>query len=143
MSFRPYDKLKASGIEDSRPNNTGTSIPKGTPVRINTSGELDFIDVTNENEILNIAGVATQTIPNGSNGFFSSSGKIEDITTTADFGDFVFVSKSGNITNTKPSIGIGGFVSGDFIVSVGVVAKNQSNPVLKDLLINIDIQGQL
>jgi hypothetical protein len=143
MSYRPYNQLKASGLEDTRTNNTGATIPKGTPVRINTSGELDFVNVSIENEVVNIAGVASQSIPTASAGVFLSSGKIEDITTTADFGDFIYISKSGNFTNAKPTIGVGGFLASDFVISVGVVAKNESNPTLKDLIINIDVQGQL
>lgn len=143
MTFRPYDQLTSSGLSDSRANDTGVQIDKGTPVRINSAGTLDFVNVAVEDEALNATGVASASIPNGSSGEFLSSGKIEDITTTADFGDLLFIDKTGSLTNTKPTLGENGFVSGDFVVAVGVVAKNQSNPLLKDLIINIDIQGQL
>lgn len=143
MSFRPYNQLTASALTDSRSNNTGVPINKGTPVRINSSGELDFVNVSVENQILNIAGIASQTIPDGNAGAFLSSGKIEDITTTASFGDLVFISKTGTLTEIKPSIGVAGFLAGDFVVSVGVVAKNETNPLLKDLIINVEIKGQL
>lgn len=143
MTFRPYSVLTSSAIEDKRPNNTGASILKGTPVRINNLGELDFIDVSIESQATGIAGIAKETIINGASGSFLSNGKIEDITTTANFGDLLYVDKTGNLTNIKPSIGSNGFVSGDFVLSVGVVAKNINNASLKDLIINVDLIGQL
>lgn len=143
MSFRPYNQLTASAITDSRTNNTGVSISKGTPVRINSTGELDFVNVSVENQILNVAGVSSQTIPNGNAGAFLSSGKVEDVTTTATFGDLVYISKTGTLTEVKPSIGVAGFLAGDFVVSLGVIAKNETNPLLKDLIINIERKGQL
>lgn len=143
MTYRPYNALTASGLSDIRTNNSGVSINKGVPVRINAAGELDFINVSVEAQALSVAGIAGQTIPNSTSGTFLSSGKVEDITTTANFGDTMYISKTGELTNTKPSVGIDGFIAGDFVVSVGVIAKNEGNPLLKDLIINIDVQGQL
>ena len=143
MTYRPYNQLTATGISDDRSNNTGVLIGKGTPVRINTSGELDFIDVSVEAESLAVAGVTTNDISNGAKGSMTNTGKVEDITTTASLGDTLYVSKTGGLTNTKPSIGVGGFLSGDFVIGVGVVAKNESNPLLKDLVLNIAVIGQL
>jgi len=143
MTFRPYDKLTASGVQDDRSNNTGVMIPRITPVRINSSGELDFIDVSVEFEALAISGVTSENILNGSTGTYLNYGKIENITTSAPLGDTVYVSKSGGLTNSQPSDGIDSFISGDFVISVGVIAKNELNPLLKDLIINIDVIGQL
>lgn len=143
MSFRPYTALTASGIVDTRPNNTGVTLLKGTPVRINVSGELDVIDVSVEAEAINAAGVVENDISNGSDGNIINSGIITDVTTSASFGDVVFISKSGGLTNTKPSIGVGSFVAGDFVIRVGVIAKNQDNPVLKDLIVGMVVEGQL
>jgi len=143
MSFRPYNQLTASGVQDVRANNTGVSIDKAVPVRINASGELDFINVSTEAQALSVSGVAAQTILDGTAGSFLSSGKIEDVSTSAIFGDTVYISKAGILTNIKPAIGVSGFIAGDFVISVGVIAKNESNPILKDLIINIDVKGQL
>lgn len=143
MTYRPYSALTATGISDTRPNNSGITISKGIPVRINSSGELDFINVSVESQALSVAGVASENIPNTQSGTFLTTGKVSDITTTASFGDLLYIDKTGSLTNIKPSIGVNSFVSGDFVVSVGVVAKNSSNPLLKDLVIMIDIIGQL
>lgn len=143
MSFRPYQKINASSVSDSRPNNTGSPLPKGTPVRINVSGELDIIDVGVEAEAFSAAGVVLETIANGASGDIINSGKITDITTTAVLGDVVFVSKTGGLTNVKPSIGVSGFVAGDLVIRVGVIAKNEDNPSLKDLIVSLAIVAQL
>ncbi len=143
MTFRPYDQLTASGVSDTRTNNSGVTFNKGTPVRINSNGELDFINVSVEAEALAVAGVVSETILDGNPGTFLNSGKIEDVTTSANFGDTLYISKSGALTDTKPSIGVGGFVASDFVISIGVVAKNESNPSLKDLVLNVDVIGQL
>jgi len=143
MTYRPYSTLTASGISDTRPNNSGVTMDKGTPVRINTSGEIDFINVSVEDEVANVSGVTSESILNTTSGNFITTGKVTNITTTAVFGDVVYISKTGTLTNVKPSIGVAGFVSGDFIVSVGVIAKNASNPSNKDLVVIIDVVGQL
>lgn len=143
MTYRPFNTIQSSGVQDSRPNNTGGTITKATPVTINAVGELDGVDVSVESSALSIVGVAAANIPDGSSGNFVSSGKLTDITTTANLGDILFVDQSGGLTNVKPSIGVGGFSSGDFVISVGVVAKNIDNGSLKDLVLNIQVVGQL
>lgn len=143
MTYRPYNALSTSGVKDARPNNTGGLIQKGTPLTINSSGELDGVDVSVEADSLSIMGVAETNIPDGQSGEFVNSGKLADLTTTAAFGDVLYVDKSGGLTNVKPSLGVGGFVVGDLVIIVGVVAKNVDNPSLKDLLLNINIIGQL
>lgn len=143
MTYIPYAQLTSTGVSDSRTNNTGVSISKATPVRINTSGDLDFVNVSVESEILNVVGVTNADIANGSEGDFINTGKIEDISTSLGFGDVAYISKTGTLTNVQPSIGVGGFVAGDFVVRIGVIAKNQLNPLLKDLILSMDIRGQL
>lgn len=143
MTYRPSAASNASSLSDTRVNNTGSTILKGTPVRLNVMGELDFVNVGLENEALGIAGLASVDIPNGANGFITLSGKITNITTTAVLGDLVWIAKSGGLTNLKPTIGIDGFVAGDFVIIVGVIGKNQDNPANKDLIINLAIVGQL
>ena len=143
MTYRPYNQLTASGLSDIRPNNTGVTITKGTPIRINSSGELDFVNVTSEAQALAASGIAAEDILNLTSGSIVTSGKVQNIITTASFGDLLFIDKTGALTNIKPSIGINSFVAGDFVVSAGVVAKNVSNPLLKDLIVIVDIIGQL
>lgn len=143
MTYRPYNQLTSSGTTESRPNNTGVTITKASPVIINSSGELDTVDVSVEADALSVAGVAAADILDSTNGNIINSGRLTDITTTAAFGDVLYAGKLTSLTNVKPSVGIGGFATGDLVVIIGVVAKNIDNPSIKDLVLNINIVGQL
>ena len=123
-------------------NNSGVLIAKATPVRVTSTG-LALIDVSVESQVNGVAGLTNDAVSNASQGEVISGGLIEDITTSAAVGEPVYISKTGVITNIKPSVGSGGFVSGDWAIRVGVIAKNNNNPLLKDILVNIQIVGQL
>ena len=123
-------------------NNTGLTINKATPVRLTPSG-LALINVSDEVSANAIAGIMKANIANGDSGDVFNSGVLEDISTSASVGDIMYVSKSGDLTNIKPSDGVNGFVSGDWVIRVGVIAENNDNPSLKDILINIQIIGAL
>lgn len=112
-------------------------------MRINNLGDPDFVDPSIEDQILAIAGIAQDSIPNGEQGIFVTSGRIKNLTTSLDFGDPVFLSKTGGLTNIRPSEGVGGFVAGDWILMIGVIARSEENPTFKDMIIHLDIQGQL
>lgn len=123
-------------------NGTGSFLAKGTPVAVNdVTGEVDLVDVS-DTDISTIAIVAEDT-PDGSIGELIFNGKLEDISISANFGDVIVVSKSGGLTNIDPEPGVGGFVSGDLVIVIGVVAKNNVDPLKKDLFVNIDISGTI
>jgi hypothetical protein len=148
MSYNPNFAGTASAasskaINANELNNTGNTINKLTPVRINSNGDIDTISPSIEDQVLAIAGIVNIDITTGTYGDIVNSGRIENITTSAIFGDVVYLSSAGGITTTKPSAGIDGFASGDFSVKLGVVAKNRTNPLNKDLVIHILIGGQL
>lgn len=123
-------------------NNTGNTVAKATPVRLSATGLLP-IDVSNESQANAIAGLTKIDITNLSIGEVVSSGILENISTSAGIGDIMYVSKSGDLTNIKPSIGVNSFVTGDWVIRVGAIAKNNDNPVQKDILVNIQIVGEL
>lgn len=136
----PYSVLASARLGT---NSTGGTIIKGTPVRITTSGTLALINPSAETDVDGLAGLVKDNVADGNSTDVISAGTIENITTLANVGDTVYMSKSGGITNLKPSIGVGGFVSGDWIIRLGVIAKNQANPLLKDIVVNIQFVGQL
>jgi hypothetical protein len=146
MTYRPYvdivNGIDSSAMRATLLNNTGLTILKGIPVRINTSGDLSIIDVSIDTDVLGAIGVSNEIILTGTAGAITTGGKIEDIS-GFDFGDYVYVSKVGSLTHVLPSEGVGGFVAGDWIIRVGVVSKNQSDPLLKDLFVNVQIIGQI
>lgn len=123
-------------------NNTGLTLTKGTPVRVSGLG-MSTINVSVEAQANAIAGVVRADTSDSTLGAVVSNGIIQDITTSASVGDVLYVSKTGTTTNVKPSIGTGGFVADDWVVRVGVVAKNSGNPSLKDLLVILEIVGKL
>ena len=143
MTYRPYSAFTSPSLDYIRTNTTGVTINKGTPIRMNNAGDPDFVDPSIESEIIGIAGIAQDSIPNGEKGIFVTSGKVTQLSVPFDFGDTIYISKTGGLTNIQPSIGVDGFVDGDFIVMLGVIAKNEENPALKDLILHIDIIGQL
>ena len=143
MTYRPYNTLINPSIEYIRTNNTGVTINAGTPVIMNSSGDPDFVDVSDEAQVLNIAAVSQDTIANGESGKLVTSGKVESLNVAFNFGDVIYISKTGGLTNIRPSIGVNGFDSGDFVVMLGVIARNEENPSFKDLILHIDIIGQL
>lgn len=147
MSYNPNFTGNAASasvaVMDNILNMTGSTITAGTPVKLDSSGELALIDPSLEADVLSIAGVVVSNIPSGSSGDVVGSGRLLNLSTSAVLGAPVFLSKTGGITDVKPDIGVGGFVSGDFVVGLGIIAKNKINPVNKDLILNIRIIGQL
>ena len=124
-------------------NNSGLTLVRATPIRIDGNGDAAPIDVSVEAQAIAVVGVSLENVIDGSSGTIVTSGKVENITTTANNGDVLYVSKTGGLTNTQPSIGIGGFVAGDFIIRIGTLFKNVETPSQQDLLLNVSIVGQL
>ncbi|HLD91600.1 MAG TPA: hypothetical protein VI911_11435 [Patescibacteria group bacterium] len=125
-------------------NSTGSSLNKATPVSINhTSGEVDIIDVSNEASARASFAVVREDSADGQPVEYISNGRLKDVSLSFDYSDVIYVSKLGSLTNIAPSVGVGGFVSGDFIVRVGIIAKNLSDPLKKDLVIDMEVEGQL
>lgn len=123
-------------------NNTGLTIGKGTPVTIDTNGNIVEVDVSIE-DCLSIIGIAKEDINDGAYGLVTTSGSLKGIITTAGMGSILYVAKDGLMTNTKPSTGVDGFISGDFVIRLGVLVKDSDNPSQKNLVVNIQVVGQL
>ena len=130
-------------IQISEENNTGSTIVKATPVRIVPAGGISTVDISEEAEALAVAGLVAEDVANGASANIVNSGRIENISTGASVGAPLYISKSGYLTDVKPTLGADDFSSGDFVIQVGVVAKNSSNPANKDILVTIRIMGQL
>lgn len=147
MTFDPrsYGGIVTSGATSSelpsRTNSSGASINRTNPVRLDSSGAVQRVDPSIEAQVLSCIGVAKDSVANAAPVGIVTGGRLEDVTVSG-LGD-QYLSKTGALTNTKPSIGVGGFVAGDFILFVGIAVKNQSNPLLTDLLVNLQVRGQL
>lgn len=123
-------------------NQSGQNLVKGTPVRIDSNGYAAPIDVSVEAEAFAACGVISSGIADAASGDFVTAGIIQNIT-GFNFGDVLYVSKTGDLTATKPSIGVDGFMAGDFVIRVGVVQRNVVTPAQKDLIVNVQVVGQL
>lgn len=125
-------------------NSTGSTITKGTPVSINSSGELQLVDVTVDANALATVGVAGSNIADGASGTIVTGGVLTNLSTGLALGSAVFITPAGTLTSTYPSAGNGdGFVSGNFVIRLGVIAKNHTTPANKDLIVSISVVGQL
>jgi hypothetical protein len=143
MSYRPYKDLKTSGIQINYANGSGTTISKGTPVCQKNTGSIDFVNVSVESDAFGFMGIAGSNISNLLKGPVATNGRVEDVTVTGSFGDCLYISKTGSLTTTKPEIGVDGFLALDFVLRVGVIVKNETNPILKDIVLDIQLVGQL
>jgi hypothetical protein len=143
MSYNPFTRQSNSGFTGRfNQNQSGSAIPKGTPVKITSSG-ISLVDVSSETDIDAFGGVLAQDAANSTAGQIVVSGTISTITTSFAVGSVVFISKTGILTNVKPSIGVNGFGEGDFIIKIGMIAVNPDNTSNKDLLVQIQNMGQL
>jgi len=123
-------------------NNTGSTIAKALPVKITATG-ISTIDPSIEAHVDAFAGVTRNATNNGETAEVTTSGVITDSGLTYAAGTVIYVSKSGGITDVKPSIGVGGFVAGDFSIRLGVIVENAQNASLRDIILNIQLIGQL
>lgn len=124
-----------------------TSILRGYPVTINSSGSLAIVDITDEDSSYAFCGVTSvDCLINGTDTVLTAGSVLYDIPAvfglTGQYGKHIFVSHTGTLTMTKPTIGVGGFLSQDFIVSVGVTTKNTATATT-DLILNPRIIGRL
>jgi hypothetical protein len=146
MTYRPYasivSAIQSSNLKSNLLNNSGLTIQKYQPVRINSNGDMSVIDVSLDAHALGTVGVVEDITVNGAYGYVVTHGKVENIS-TFNLGDFIYVSKTGGLTNSLPSEGVDGFIAGDWVIRVGVIGKNEDDPILKDLFINFQIIGQL
>lgn len=124
-------------------NNSGGTLTKTTPVRVDSEGNLKSINISQGSEVEALVGLIEKDSGDGEFVSVVQTGIIEDITTSFNFGDRIFMSKSGGLTNIQPDVGVGGFLAGDFVISIGIITKNIENPSKKDLLLYIINRGQL
>ena len=116
---------------------------KGQPVSVNTSGQIKAVDISNEASALAVVGVCSTDIPSAASGQVMDAGRLENITTSFSVGDVVYLNVDGGLTNVKPEIGVGSFVSGNFVIFIGIIVKNEFDPLQKDLKIFLNVIGQL
>ena len=149
MTYRPYAAIIAeaqasnSNLSTQIRNESGSGIAALVPVSIDDNGYLTTIDVSDDNTVFSIVGVTQSFVANNSSGLVSLAGRIENVGLSFAHGDYVYVSKTGELTNQHPEIGINGFVAGDAVIRVGVIVRNINTPLNKDLLVRMQLVGKL
>lgn len=152
MSYNPstdgsinnqYFKGSARSVVSGYQNATGSTLPMATPVAINSSGQLIAVDVSSQAVVQAIVGLTAASIPNAANGQVADGGRLENVSLAFSAGDALYVAKDGTLTNIKPDIGVGGFLSGDFVIFIGVMAVNEFNPSNFDIKLLISVIGEL
>lgn len=143
MAYNPFTR-QSNQVSTGRfnQNATGSALPQGTPVKATASG-LATVDVSVEADVDALMGVLKSASANGTQGQVISSGTIENISTPFPVGSALYISKLGTLTNIKPSIGVNGFAESDWVVFIGKVALNNDNNLNKDLLVLVQVMGQL
>lgn len=136
-------KGPSRGIQTNYPNASGSTLAKGTVVSVNTSSQIATIDVSSETSVEALVGVVSVNIPNAAMGGVTSHGRLENIASGFAIGDAIYVGKTGVLTNVKPDVGTGGFLTGDFVIFVGVIVKNEFDSAKQDLQMMPQVVGQL
>jgi hypothetical protein len=135
--------LSASFLGDSYLNDSGTNIIKLSPLSLTATGGIKAVDASVETESVGCVGVAFSDIANNSSGVVVTNGRLANSGIAFALASVLYVAKSSGLTNVKPEIGVNGFLAGDWVIKVGVVAKNLTNPSAKDILVNVSVIGQL
>lgn len=149
MTFSPnFRGSSARGssrqVETNYVNASGGALTKGTAVSTNLAGQIVALDVSDEDSVSRLVGITSVLIPDTATGGVVSVGRVEDITTSFAIGDAIYAGKTpGSLTNVKPDIGVSSFVAGDFVIFIGVIVKNEFNPLKKDLHFMPSVIGQL
>lgn len=151
MSYSPLWRGKNSngsayGNASGYQNGTASTMPIGTAVSTNTSGQIVLTDVSNEALSEGWVGLTSVDLPTAASGLVSSDGRLQNIPSSLGFsvGDPIWVGPTpGSLTNVKPDLSAMGWASGDFVLFVGVVVSNEFNPSLQDIQLFRQVIGQL
>jgi hypothetical protein len=149
VSYIPFNTIKnliqTSGVatQSNMVNGSGQVLGALTPVSVNYTGTIQKVDVSLGNSALTVVGITVETIADTASGIVVTQGRIVDVALPFNVGDFVYVSKTGGLMNTLPEVDQAGFQPGDYVIRLGVIAKNETNPAKKDMFLGLLIVGQL
>jgi len=150
MTYRPYNiiiqeaQATAGAVRYTLTNSSGSPIPSLRPVSSSASGEIKPCLPNNETDSLSIIGVTEESILNATEGSVMALGRILNVSSLGfSLNDNIYVNKIGQLSNIIPDIDVDSFVETDFVIYIGKIIKNQSNPLEQDLLVNPKLLGQL
>jgi hypothetical protein len=124
-------------------NQSGSTISAMSCVSIDSSGYIKKTNPTIQTDSEKAIGITLSAINNGASGYVFLGGRLENVTLSASLGDRLWVALDGSLTGTTPEIGSNGFVAGNYVIRLGSVASNNTNPTNKDIILVIQLVGQL
>lgn len=126
-------------------NASGSTFAIAVPVSTNVSGHTLKTDVSSESSVEKWVGLASESTPNSATGQVISDGRLQNIPLGLGFavGDPLWVGLAGTLTNQKPDTSLSGWMSGFWVLFVGVVVQNEFNPSNQDIQLCRQIIGQL
>lgn len=133
-SFNPQGTGSAEAVVSNYTNNSSvTAIPQGQACSVDSAGNVEPLDVSNQASWSNFVGYANVRIPTSALGPVIANGRLRNITISYPVGTPLYIGTDGNPTNIAPSDGVNGFVAGDMCIFMGVVVQNELNPSETDI----------
>ena len=134
----------ASGYQ----NGTGSTMAVATAVSAVAAnpGQMALTDVTLEASAEGWLGLTSESTPSTAIGQVSGDGRLQNIPAGLGFsvGDPIWVGNTpGSLTNVRPDLTVSGWVSGMYILFVGVVVQNEFDNTKQDIQLSRQIIGQL
>lgn len=126
-------------------NGTGGTLSAATVVYSTASG-IGKVDVSDINKVEKFAGLVAADLPSAAHGLVVSDGRVENIPIGLGFalGDALWVGTvPGSLTNVKPDLANPGWVSGDFVIFIGIVVINEFDALKQDIQLFKQITGRL
>ena len=125
-------------------NNTGSSIPAGTPVSVDVNGNIQLVDISIAANAKAFIGLTLETIANGQKGYIAVGGVLKNIGAIT-YASTLFVSKTGGITTTEPEIGAGSpaFANQDWALEIGTVIADPDIVGQRNLILRPAVRGRL
>lgn len=127
ISYNPLPQISLSSesvITKYTNASVSAAIPQAQAVSTNGSGQLVPLNISSLASVNNMVGYALSRIPASASGSIISNGRLLNFTTSYSIGTPLWIDTNGNPTNIVPQIGVNGFVSGDYVIFLGVVVAN-------------------
>lgn len=133
-SFNPQGTGSAEAVVSNYTNNSAiTAIPQGQACAVDSAGNIEPLDVSNQASWSAFVGYANNRIPTSALGPVIANGRLKNITISYAVGTALYIDTTGNPTNIAPSDGVNGFAAGDMCIFMGVIVQNELNPSEKDI----------
>ena len=143
FSFDPQISIASAIVTDYTNASSITAIPQAQACSVNGSGLIGPLNVSSQSSWSSFVGYANVRIDTSALGQVIANGRLKNITTILPVGTPLYVGKDGNPTDTIPSVGVGGFVSGDMIIFMGVLVPNETNNSEVDIALFTQMVGTL